>query len=82
VPAFLAAIAAGALCAAALAPLVGPVLDLSVFTGSAARVPVRADFAVLATATVGLAVLALATLTAEFAAARRRGLARALRAGT
>jgi putative ABC transport system permease protein len=81
-PALLAAIAAGAACAAALAPLVGPVLDLSVFTGSPAGVPVRADFAALAMPAVGLAVLALAALTAEFAAARRRGLAKALRAGT
>jgi putative ABC transport system permease protein len=81
-PALLAAIAAGAVCAAALAPLVGPVLDLSVFTGSPAGVPVRADFAALAMPAAGLAVLALAALTAEFAAARRRGLAKALRAGT
>jgi putative ABC transport system permease protein len=81
-PALLAAIAAGAVCAAALAPLVGPVLDLSVFTGSPAGVPVRADFAALAMPAAGLAALALAALTAEFAAARRRGLAKALRAGT
>jgi putative ABC transport system permease protein len=80
-PALLAAIAAGAVCAALLAPLVGPVLNLSVFTGSAAGVPVRADFAALATPAAGLALLALAALAAEFAAARRRGLATALRAG-
>jgi putative ABC transport system permease protein len=81
-PALLAAIAAGAACAAALAPLVGPVLDLSVFTGSAAGVPVRADVTALAVPAAGLAVLALVTLSAEFTATRRRGLARALRAGT
>ena len=81
-PALLAAVAAGAACAAGLAPLVGPVLDLSVFTGSAAGVPVRADFVALAVPAVALAALALAALAAEFAAARRRGLATALRAGT
>jgi hypothetical protein len=45
-------------------------------------VPVRAGFAALAMPAAGLAALALAALTAEFAAARRRGLAKALRAGT
>jgi putative ABC transport system permease protein len=81
-PALLAAIAAGAACAAALAPLVGPVLNLSVFTGSAAGVPVRADLTALAVPAAGLAALALLTLAAEFTATHRRGLARALRAGT
>ena len=42
-PPVLAAAVAGAACALALVPLLGPVLDLSVFTGSAAAVPVRAD---------------------------------------
>jgi putative ABC transport system permease protein len=80
-PAVLAAAVAGAACAVALAVLIGPVLDLAVFTGSAARVPVRADLAAVALPAAGLAVLGLLTLSAEVAAARRRGLARALRIG-
>jgi putative ABC transport system permease protein len=80
-PAVLAAAVAGAACAVALAVLIGPVLDLAVFTGSAARVPVRADLAAVALPTAGLAILGLLTLSVEVAAARRRGLASALRIG-
>ena len=80
-PAVLAAIVVGAACAAVLPPLIGPDLDLSVFTGSAAAVPVRASAAGLAVPAAGLAVLALVTLAAEVTAARRRGLASALRIG-
>ena len=80
-PAVLAATVAGAACAVALAVLIGPVLDLAVFTGSAAQVPVRADLAAVALPAAGLAILGLLTLSAEVAAARRRGLASALRIG-
>ena len=80
-PAVVAAAAAGAGGAAVLAALIGPALDLSIFTGSAARVPVHADLVVLAWPALGLAVLGLLTLGAEVTAARRRGLAHALRIG-
>ena len=80
-PAVLAAIVVGTACAAVLPPLIGPDLDLSVFTGSAATVPVRASVADLMVPAAGLAVLGLVTLAAEVSAARRRGLASALRMG-
>lgn len=80
-PAVLAAIVVGTACAAVLPPLIGPDLDLSVFTGSAATVPVRASTADLMVPAAGLAVLGLVTLAAEVTAARRRGLASALRMG-
>ena len=80
-PAVLAAAAAGAACTGLLALLVGPALDLSVFTGSAAQVPVRADLGTVAVPAAGLAILGLITLAAEVTLARRRGLARALRLG-
>jgi putative ABC transport system permease protein len=80
-PALVAAAVAGDGGAALLAALIGPALDLSIFTGSAARVPVHADLAALAWPALGLAVLGLLTLAAEVTAARRRGLAHALRIG-
>ncbi len=78
-PPVLAAAAAGAACAVALVPLLAPVLDLSVFTGSGAPVPVRADLAALAIPVAGLVVLAVATLSAQALLAGRRGAASALR---
>ena len=80
-PAVLAAAAAGAACAALLAELIGPALDLSVFTGSAVRVAIQPDLAALAVPALGLAALGVLTLAGEVTAARRRGLARALRMG-
>jgi putative ABC transport system permease protein len=78
-PPVLAAAAAGAACALVLVPLLGPVLDLSVFTGSGAAVPVRADLAALAIPAVGLIVLGVATLSAQAFLASRRGATSALR---
>ena len=78
-PPVLAAAVAGVACALALVPLLGPVLDLSVFTGSAAAVPVRADLVALAIPAAGLIILAVATLSAQAIAASRRGAASALR---
>jgi putative ABC transport system permease protein len=80
-PAVLAAVAAGAVCGWALAPLTGSALDLSVFTGGAASVPVRFDVAALAVPAAGLVVLALAVLFLQTLLARRRGAAQALRIG-
>ena len=79
-PATLAAAGAGTVCGWALAPLTGPALDLSVFTAGDASVPIRADPAVLAVPAAGLVLLVLAALAVHATAARRRGLARALRA--
>ena len=80
-PVVLAAVAAGAVCGWALAPLTGSALDLSVFTGSAASVPVRFDVAALAVPAAGLVVLALVVLFLQALLARHRGTTRALRIG-
>jgi putative ABC transport system permease protein len=79
-PQILAVIIGGLICALALAPLVGPALALSVFTGSSAAVPVRIDPAWLIAAAIGLMVLAIATLTGQTVVASR-GIARSLRMG-
>ena len=79
-PQILAVLAGGLICALALAPLVGPALSLSVFTGSAATVPVRIEPAWLTAAALGLLVLAIATLTGQTVLASR-GIARSLRMG-
>jgi putative ABC transport system permease protein len=52
-----AVLAAGAVCGWALAPLTGSALDLSVFTGGTATVPVRVDAGVLVIPSAGLVVL-------------------------
>jgi putative ABC transport system permease protein len=57
---------------------VGPVLNLAVFTGSAARVPVRPDLAMLLPAG-GIVVLATVIVAAQSAAFVRRDVAAALR---
>lgn len=80
-PSVLAALAGGVACTLALAPLVGPELDLSVFTGYGLSVPVRADLGSLAIAAAALVVLTLVTLAVQAAAAGRRGLGAALRIG-
>jgi putative ABC transport system permease protein len=79
-PVTLAAACAGAVCGWALAPLTGPALDLSVFTGNDASVPIRASATALAVPAAGLVVLVLLVLTVHTIAAHRRGPGRALRA--
>jgi putative ABC transport system permease protein len=79
-PLILAAVIGGAGCAVLLAPLVGPALDLSVFTGTIGTVPVQVEYAVLAGAAVGLGLLAMITLTVQTGVASRRTAA-ALRIG-
>jgi hypothetical protein len=64
-PAVLAAAAGGIAVALALAPLVGPSINLTAFTGSTASVPVRPELLLLAAAAAGLVIVALASLTAE-----------------
>ncbi len=71
VPQVLAAVIGGAASAALLAPLVGPSLDLSVFTGSSAGVPVYIDPEFLGGAVLALAVLAVLTLIVQTMVADR-----------
>jgi len=80
-PAVLAAAVAGAGCAWALVPLTGPVLNLAVFTGSAASVPVRPDFTALGLPVAGLVALSVGTLLFQIQAAHRSGVTAALRLG-
>ena len=68
-------------CALILPPAVGPVIDLSVFTGSSAAVPLEPDAAAVALPLAGLLVLAAVSLGIEIRAGRRCGAASALRAG-
>jgi putative ABC transport system permease protein len=78
-PAVIAAAVAAWACALVLPPVVRPVIDLSVFTGSSAAVPLVADVASVALPIAGLLVLAAASLGIEIEAGRRRGAASALR---
>lgn len=80
-PSVLAATAGGIVCAAALAPLIGPTLDLSAFTSYSLSVPVKPDLAALAATAGGLVVLTLATLAWQAVVASHRGIGRALRVG-
>jgi putative ABC transport system permease protein len=80
-PAIVAATAGGVACAWALVTLLGSAVDLSPLTGTPGSVPVRPDYAVLGYLAASLLVLALATLLAQAAATRFRGVARALRVG-
>lgn len=80
-PPVLAAMAGGIVCAAVLAPLIGPALDLSAFTSYTLSVPVKPDLVALAATAGGLVVLTLATLAGQAVAARHRGVGGALRVG-
>jgi putative ABC transport system permease protein len=75
-PAVLAAAVAAWACAVALPRLVAPAMDLSVFTGSAAAVPLTPDTASIALPLAGLAVVALVALAIEIRSGRRRVAAR------
>jgi putative ABC transport system permease protein len=63
--AVVAAVAAGVACAVALPTLTSPALDLSVFTGSSAPVPIAPDLVALAGPAAGLAVLTVVAVVAE-----------------
>ena len=80
-PALLAAAVAGTACALILPALTASSLDLSVFTGSSAAVPVRPDLVTLAIPVAGLALLAGAAATAATRAWRGGGVSTALRIG-
>jgi putative ABC transport system permease protein len=77
-PALIAAAVAAVACALALPRVVAPAIDLSVFTGSSAGVPLTPDVASFALPLLGLAVVALVALTIEIRT-RRRGVAAILR---
>jgi putative ABC transport system permease protein len=74
-PAVIAAAVAAWACALALPPVLGPDLDLSVFTGSSVTVRLAADVASFAVPLAGLAVLAAVALGTEIRSGRKRGAA-------
>jgi putative ABC transport system permease protein len=80
-PQILAATIGGIGCALALAPTVGPALELSVFTGGGGAIRVQAEPLVLAAVAGGLVLLAMMTLAVQAAIMSREGSARALRIG-
>ena len=71
----------GVACALALPALTAPVLNLSVFTGSSAPVPIAPDLVGLAAPAAGLAVLAAVAVITETRLLRRRGVSSLLRIG-
>jgi putative ABC transport system permease protein len=79
--AVVAAVAAGVACALALPALTSPALDLSVFTGSSAPVPISPDLLALAVPAAGLAVLTAVAVVAETRLLRRRNVPGLLRIG-
>jgi putative ABC transport system permease protein len=80
-PAIAAAAVGGAVCALALVPLVGPVVDLAAFTGTPVSVPLHANLVAIVATAAGLVLLAWLTLTVQHRLARGRGTAQALRVG-
>jgi putative ABC transport system permease protein len=79
-PAVLAAVVAGAVCALVLPHLIGSSVDLSAFTGAGAPVLFQPDATALAVPAAAAVVLAVAALAAEARTLRRRGIAGLLRA--
>jgi putative ABC transport system permease protein len=79
-PQILAALVGGVACAALLAPLIGPELNLSVFTGTGSGVAMRIEPGFLVGAALGLVALAALTLAAQTAIANRNTVG-ALRIG-
>jgi putative ABC transport system permease protein len=79
-PAVLAAVVAGAVCAVALPHLVGPSVDLSAFTGTSAAVGFSPDALALGLPAAAIVVLVVATLVAQTRTLSRRGATGLLRA--
>ena len=79
-PAVLAAVVAGAVCAVVLPHLIGSSIDLSAFTGTSAPVQFQPDATALGLPAAAVVVLAVAALAAEARTLRRRGIAGILRA--
>ena len=80
-PAVLAAVAAGAVCAVVLPSLIGPSVDLSAFTGAGAPVLLEPGVIALGLPAAIIVALASAALAAEARTLRRRGVTGLLRAG-
>jgi hypothetical protein len=78
-PAVIAAAIAAVASAVALPRIVAPAINLSVFTGSSAGVPLVPDVASLALPVSGLILVAAVTLTIEIRT--RRGVVSTLRGG-
>jgi putative ABC transport system permease protein len=74
-PAVAASAVAAAVCAVVLPPLVAPAVDLSVFTGSQAPVPLRPDYASFALPLAGLLVVTVIALVWEIRRGRGRSAA-------
>ncbi|HEY1574131.1 MAG TPA: FtsX-like permease family protein [Pseudonocardiaceae bacterium] len=81
VPALAAALVGGVVCTVAIGALIGPGIDLGVFTGTAQSVPLRIDLWTLTLAGAATALTAAVTLAGHTAAAHRRGVTAALRLG-
>jgi putative ABC transport system permease protein len=79
-PAVLAAVVAGVVCALALPHLIGSALDLSGFTGAAIPVQLQPDLIALALPAAFFLLIAAVTLVTETRALRRRGVTGMLRA--
>jgi hypothetical protein len=80
-PVICAAIGGGTASALILVPLIAPAIDLSVFTGSAAAVPISVSIPVIGYAAAGLLLISLGALLGQIALTRARGVTRALRVG-
>jgi len=78
-PALAAALIGGVVCTVAIGALIGPGIDLGVFTGTAQAVPLRVDPWTLTLAGAAIALTAAVTLAGHTAAAHRRGVTAALR---
>ena len=79
-PAVLAAIVAGLVCAVVLPHLIGSSIDLSAFTGTATPVLFQPDVTALGLPAAGVVVLAAAALAAQARTLRRRGISGITRA--
>lgn len=80
-PALIAALVGGVVCTVAIGALIGPGIDLGVFTGTAQTVPLRVDPWILTLAGAAIAVTTAVTLAGHTVAAHRRGVTSALRLG-
>jgi putative ABC transport system permease protein len=78
-PAVAASAVAAAVCAVVLPPLVAPAVDLSVFTGSQAPVPLRPDYMSFALPLAGLLVVTVIALAWEIRRGRVRSVALLMR---
>jgi putative ABC transport system permease protein len=78
-PAVLAAVVAGVVCALVLPQAIGTAIDLSAFTGTSTPIRFQADALALGLPAVAIVVLALIVLAVEARAIRRRDISAMLR---